>query len=166
MRIQKMIPVLVLAAVGVLLLALYLPGYLHYRSFKSDLSHFVAMVKKGDVIAAAGYVDDVDYQNLVQLIDTYVPQDYAKGLKALNVSSITKDGKEYVSTLVVRFQGNSYSGVGQARIRWHRTPKGWRFALREAEVAEGYPEGNFVSLESYLGGSDLFRPGSGAGSGY
>jgi hypothetical protein len=163
---QKMIPLLVLTAVVVLLLALYLPGYLHYRSFRDDLSHFITLVKKGDAIAAAGYVDDVDYENLVQLIDAYVPQNYSQDLKALNVSSITKDGKEYVSTLVVRFQGNSYNGVGQARIRWHRTPRGWRFALREAEVAEGYPEGNFVSLQSYLGSSDLFRPGSGAGAGY
>jgi hypothetical protein len=163
MRIQKMIPALVLAAIAVLMLALYLPGYLRYHSFTSDLGKFISTVKKGDAIAAAGFVDDVDYDSLVQLIDMYVPQDYAQDLKALNVSSVAKEGKEYVSLLVVRFQGKSYNGVGQARIRWHRTKKGWRFALREAEVAEGYPEGNFVSLDSYLGGSDLFRPGVGVG---
>ena len=161
MNMSRLVPAAVLVAIALLLLALYLPGLLRYRSFRADLSHFIKLVKAGDAIAAASYVDDVDYDSLVQLIDTYVPPDYAQDLKALNVSGVEKAGKEYVSEMVVRFQGKSYNGVGQARIRWHQTKKGWRFALREAEVAEGYPEGDFVSLDNYLGSSDLFRPGAG-----
>jgi hypothetical protein len=160
MRIQKMMPVLALAAIALLLLSLYLPGFLRYRSFRADLGRFINLIKKGDPVAAAAYVDDVDYDSLVQIIDAYVPQDYFKDLAALNVSSVEWNGKEYAAKLVVRFTGNSYNGVGQLRLRWHRTPKGWRFALKTAEVAEGYPEGDFTSVQSFLNNSDLFHSGN------
>ncbi len=163
MKASRIVPAAALAAVALLLLGMYLPGYLRYRSLRADLGRFIELIKKGDPIAAAAYVDDVDYDALVGLIDAYVPRDYFQDLAALNVSSVERQGKEYAVKLVVRFTGKSYSGVGQAKLRWHHTPKGWRFALRTAEVAEGYPEGDFTSLQSFLGGSDLFRSSSPGG---
>lgn len=160
---SRYIPPLVLVAVGLLLLGLYLPGFLRYRSFRADLNRFVNLIKQGDPIAAAEYVDDVDYSALVSLINAYVPPDYFNDLAALNVTSVEWTGGEYAVRLVVRFTGKAYSGVGQAKMRWHDTPKGWRFSLKSTEVAEGYPEGRFVSLNSFLGGTDLFHPGDRGG---
>lgn len=159
MKVTRYIPALALAAVALLLLGLYLPGFLRYRSFSGDLHRFIALIKKGDPVAAAAYVDDVDYDSLVQIIDAYVPPDYFEDLAALNVSSVERKGQEYAVRLVVRFIGNSYNGVGQVKMRWHHTPKGWRFALKTTEIAEGLPEGDFISLQSFLNGSDLFHSG-------
>ena len=56
----------------------------------------------------------------------------------------------------LKVAGQRYSGIGQVRMAWHKTELGWRFNLRSTEVAEGYPQGQFVSLEHYLGSSELF----------
>lgn len=159
MRVSRYIPALALAGVALLLLGLYLPGFLRYRSFNADLHRFIDLIKKGDPVAAAAYVDDVDYDSLVQIIDAYVPPDYFKDLAALKVSSVERKGQEYAVRLVVRFTGNSYNGVGQVKMRWHQMPKGWRFALKTTEIAEGYPEGDFTSLQGFLNNSDLFHSG-------
>ncbi len=156
MRASRLIPLSVLAFVAALLLVLYLPGLLRYWSFKGSLNDLVQLVKEGDPVAAAKYVADEDYEDLLELIDTYVPADYSRDLVALNVTSVRWDGKRYIVRLVARFQGQRYNGIGQARMAWHRTDGGWRFNLRGTEVAEGYPEGRFVSLEHYLGSSELF----------
>jgi|GEM_PF-1829344 len=156
MKASRLIPLSVLAFVAALLLVLYLPGLLRYRSFRGSLNDLVRLVKEGDPVAAAKYVADEDYEDLLELIDNYVPADYRRDLVALNVTSVTWDGKRYSVRLVARFQGQRYSGIGQARMMWHRTEGGWRFSLRSTEVAEGYPQGSFVSLEHYLGSSELF----------
>jgi len=156
MRASRLIPLSALAFVAALLLVLYLPGLLRYWSFRGSLNDLVRLVKEGDPVAAAKYVVDEDYEDLLELINTYVPADYHRDLVALNVSSATWDGKRYNVRLVARFQGQRYNGVGQARMAWHRTERGWRFNLRSTEVAEGYPEGQFVSLAHYLGSSELF----------
>jgi len=157
MKATRYIPAASLAAVVLLLLGIYLPGFLRYRSFSADLHRFIGHIKQGDPVAAAAYVDDVDYDSLIQIIDAYVPPDYFKDLAALNVSSVERKGKEYAVRLVVRFTGNSYNGVGQVKMSWHHTPKGWRFALKTTEIAEGFPEGDFTSLQSFLNNSDLFH---------
>ena len=157
MRASRLIPLGVLAFVAALLLVLYLPGALRYWSFKGSLNDLVRLVKEGDPVAAAKYVVDEDYENLLELIDTYVPRDYHRDLVALNVTSTTWDGERFNVRMVARFQGQRYSGIGQVRMAWHKTELGWRFNLRSTEVAEGYPEGQFVSLEHYLGSSELFR---------
>lgn len=156
MSASRLIPIAVLAFVAALLLVLYLPGILRYWSFKGSLNDLVRLVKKGDPIAAAKYVVDEDYEDLLELIDTYVPRDYHRDLVALNVTSATWDGECYNVRLVARFQGQRYNGIGQARMKWRRTENGWRFDLRGTEVAEGYPQGQFVSLEHYLGSAELF----------
>jgi hypothetical protein len=157
MKASKFIPLAVLALIVAILLVLYLPPTLRYFSFRGALNDMVRLVKEGDPVAAAKYAEDVDYEDLIELIETRVPPDYHEDLVALNVSSVTWDGECYNVRLVARFQGQRYSGIGQAKMKWRRTEQGWRFSLRDTLVAEGYPEGRFVSLEYYLGSSELFR---------
>ncbi len=157
MTASRVVPLVVIALVLVVLAVVFLPGFMRYRSFRDSLDDFLSLVKDGDPIAAANYVMDADYEKLVEIIDSSVPPDYHRDLAALNVSSVEWNDERYAVRIVARFQGSRYSGVGQARMRWQRTPQGWRFALRDVQIAEGYPEGSFVSLESYLQNSDLFN---------
>ena len=157
MTIQRAVPLAMLALVVVVLAVAFLPGCVRAWSFRKDLHRFVQLVKEGDPVAAAGYVADVDYERLVELIDESVPADYHQDLVSLNISSVEWDGASYRVRLVARFQGRHYSGIGQAKMRWLRTPRGWRVNLGEVQVAEGYPEGNFVDLEYYLGSPDLYE---------
>ncbi len=157
MKASRLIPLVVLVFVAGLLLVLYLPRTVRYFSFRGALNDMVRLVKEGDPVAAAKYVEDVDYEDLIELIETRVPPDYHQDMVALNVTSATWDGECYNVRLVARFQGQRYNGIGQAKMKWHRTDQGWRFNLRDTMVAEGYPQGSFVSLEHYLGSSELFR---------
>ena len=155
-RLEKAVPLIALGAVLIVLAIVFLPGLIRQFTFKRDLNRFIELVKAGEAVKAADFVAPEDHAKALDLIDSYIPPDYYQDLAALNVRGYEYIDGVYVCVLVFRFSGERYRGIGQARLRWRRTPDGWRFRLSDAEVAEGYPEGDFIPVQGYFSGSAFF----------
>jgi len=155
-RLEKAAPLIALGAVLIVLAIIFLPGFIRQLTFKRDLNEFIRLVKAGEPERAADFVAPEDHARALDLIASYVPPDYHEDLAALNVRGYEYIDGVYVCVLVFRFAGERYRGLGQARLRWRRTPDGWRFRLSDAEVAEGYPEGDFIPVQNYLSGQGFF----------
>jgi hypothetical protein len=155
---RKFIPVIILLAVALGLLAVYGPGAYQGLLFRRTIGQFITSAKAGDTAAWSALIDSGQQQRTTPQLQR-LPADYQQHIASLKLTSYERSAPDTIWAIITcRLTEDSGSGIYQGKLRW-RWQNGrweWDFTGSFAAPFSTSEEPDWVELSDMLRLAEAF----------
>jgi len=131
---RRYIPLAVLAAVTIVLAAVFGPGLYRGALFRRDCHALLQAAQEGRTADVLSGVIATQRQRIARLVQEHVPADYYTRIHTLKLSSFEREDSQTIWSLVIcRIEDG---GVYQGKLRWIYQSGRWWWDVEQSYGAE------------------------------
>jgi hypothetical protein len=128
---RKFIPLVILLASALLLLALYGPGWYRSYQFRQQAGALITAAEAGNLQGVTALIEQRQRQRVASQLQRYLPADWGARVDSLKLTSYEKDGSDTIwAIFTLRTDGGGGMdsfGLYQGKLRWVYTGGQWQW---------------------------------------